>query len=111
MAMCAMNVQQDQPMQAHLTLAGEHVHLATQDEIAAGIGAAHAEFVRHNVDPLACAAALDKLAKDELLSRDEATLCVIWGAADEAAWRATTMGWLIRDIDIRLALSSHSSKE
>lgn len=106
MAMCAMNVQQEQPVQATLTLVGEHVQLATPDEIAAGLSAAYAVFARHNVEWHACAAAIGKLANDELLAPEEATLCVIWGEADEEAWRATTMGWLIRDIDIRLAVGA-----
>lgn len=95
-------------MQATLTLEGEHAHLASQDEITAGIKAASAVFAQHSVDPLACAAASQKLAKDELLTREEALLCVIWDTADDEAFRAATLGWLIRDIDIRLAVSQAS---
>ncbi|OYW25687.1 MAG: hypothetical protein B7Z49_00795 [Hydrogenophilales bacterium 12-63-5] len=39
----------------------------------------------------------------EPLTRDEALLCVIWDAADDKAFRAVTLGWLARDVDIRLA--------
>lgn len=106
MAMHAMNAQPEQRGQATLTLVGEHMNLATPAEISAGLSAAQAVFVRHNVDWCACAAAVAKLANDELLAPEEATLCVIWGAADEEAWRATTMGWLIRDIDIGLAVGA-----
>lgn len=90
-------------MQVPLQLEGEHLHLASQDEIIAGIKAAAAIFTQHDADPLACAAAYEKLAKDEPLTRDEALLCVIWDAADDKAFRAVTLGWLARDVDIRLA--------
>lgn len=89
-------------MQANLAFEGEHVHLASPEEIAAGISAAREVFARHNVDPLTCAQARRKLAADEPLSRDEALLCVIWDAADDKAFRAVTLGWLVRDVDIRL---------
>jgi len=59
-------------------------------------------FADHDVDPLACAAASQKLEKDEPLTRDEALLCVIWDTANDKAFRAATLGWLIRDVDIRL---------
>jgi hypothetical protein len=88
-----------------ITLEGEHVHLASQDEIASGLNAAGAVFSRHNVDPLACAAACEKLEKDQQLTKDEALLCVIWDTADDKAFRAVTLNWLVRDLDIRLAVS------
>ncbi|MBZ0092944.1 MAG: hypothetical protein K8F27_12090 [Sulfuricellaceae bacterium] len=91
-------------MQASIKLEGEHLELASQDEITAGLNAARDVFSRHNADPLACAAANEKWARDELLSREEAQMCVIWGTADETAFRAVTLGWLSRDIDIRLAV-------
>ena len=91
-------------MPACITLEGEHLHLASQDEIASGLSAAGAVFARHRVDPLACAAANAKLEKDEELSKDEALLCVIWETADDKAFRAVTLNWLVRDIDIRLAV-------
>ena len=91
-------------MQAILKLEGEHAHLASPEGQAAGINAASEVFARHNVDPLVCAAASQKLAKDEPLTRDEALLSVIWDTADDKAFRAATLGWLIRDIDIHLAV-------
>jgi hypothetical protein len=95
-------------MQATITFQGEHVHLATPEEIAAGVNAASEVFSRHNVDPLACAAASEKLDKDEPLTKDEALLCVIWDTADDKAFRAVTLNWLVRDIDIRLAIGQTS---
>lgn len=89
-------------MQAELKLEGEHLRLASPDEVAGGIKAASAVFAQHHVDPLACAAASQKLAKDEPLTREEALLCVIWDSAEDKAFRTATLGWLIRDIDIRL---------
>jgi hypothetical protein len=91
-------------MQASITFVGEHAHLPSSDEIAAGIAAAHAVFAGHNADPLACAAANAKLENDEELTRDEAQLCVVWQMADDKAFRAMTLGWLKRDIDIWLTV-------
>lgn len=91
-------------MQANIKLEGEQLALASPDEIEAGLNAAREFFFRHNADPLACAAANEKMARDELLSREEAQMCVIWGSADEIAFKAVTLGWLSRDIDIRLAV-------
>ncbi len=93
-------------MPATLSLVGEHIHLASPHDIASGLNAAREVFASHNVDPLACAAANEKLEKDELLSKDEALLCVIWNTADDKAFRAVTVGWLVRDVDIRLAVSA-----
>lgn len=89
-------------MQATLKFEGEHARLVSPEEIAAGLKAAAAVFADHDVDPLACAAASQKLEKDEPLTRDEALLCVIWDTANDKAFRAATLGWLIRDVDIRL---------
>ena len=83
-------------MQACITFEGEHVDMATPDEIAAGIAAANEVFAQHNVDPLACAAAKDKLANNEPLTREEALLCVIWETAEDKAFRAVTLNWLVR---------------
>jgi len=83
-------------MQACITFEGEHVNMATPDEIAAGIAAASTVFAQHDVDPLSCAAAKDKLAKDEPLTREEALLCVIWETAEDKAFRAVTLNWLVR---------------
>ena len=91
-------------MQARIKFVGEHAHLPSPDEIAAGIEAANSVFASHNVDPLACAAANAKLDNDEELTKDEAQLCVIWQMADDKAFRAMTLGWLKRDTDIWLAV-------
>jgi hypothetical protein len=90
------------PMQVAIKLAGEHVYLASTQERAGAIQAAATVFAQHHVDPRACAAASEKLAKDEPLTRDEALMCVIWDTADDKAFRVATLGWLIRDIDIHL---------
>lgn len=87
-----------------LGFAGEHAHLASDAEVFAGIGAACKVFSEHRVDPADCALAAGKVERNELLTRDEALLCVIWDAADEAAFRAVTLGWLARDVDIRLVV-------
>ena len=93
-------------MQTCITFEGDHVDMATPDEIAAGIEAANVVFSHHNVDPLACAAAKEKLAKDEPLTKDEALLCVIWETAEDKAFRAVTLNWMVRgDTDIWLAAS------
>lgn len=89
----------------NMEFVGEHAGIASEEEITAGIVAAQKVFDKNNVDPADCAAANEKLERDELLSREEALLYVIWEAADEAAFRAVTLGWLARgDIDIRLAV-------
>lgn len=93
-------------MQDPLKIEGAHVPLASPQEIAAGIQAARDVFARHGADPRACAAASAKLENDELLTRDEALLCVIWDTADDKAFRAVTLGWLARDVDIRLAVAA-----
>lgn len=91
-------------MAATLKIIGDHAHLASADEISTGIAEALNVFSEHHADPLACAAASGKLENNELLTREEALLCVIWDAADDKAFRAVTLGWLFRAIDIRLAL-------
>ena len=91
-------------MEATITIVGEHAHLASEDEISAGIAAALKVFAEHNADPLECAAANDKLERNELLNREEALLCAIWDTADDRAFRAVTLGWLIRAIDVRLSV-------
>lgn len=87
-----------------LALVGEHAVLVSAEEISEGIAAAKKVFEKHDVDPALCAAAALKLEKDELLTREEAMLCVIWEEADDKAFRAVTLGWLARDVDIRLAV-------
>ncbi|HYE37175.1 hypothetical protein [Methylocaldum sp.] len=92
-------------MQRTISIEGKHAELASQEEIANGIQAASDVFARNEVDPLDCAAAIAKLERDELLSREEALLCVIWDEAEEAAFRTVTLGWLSRDVDIRIGVS------
>ncbi|CAI8964760.1 hypothetical protein [Methylocaldum szegediense] len=98
-------VRQETIPERTITITGEHAELASPEEIAAGISAAAEVFARNGVDPLACAAAIAKLERDELLSREEALLCVIWDHAEDAAFRAVTLGWLSRAVDIRIAVS------
>ena len=92
-------------MEATITIVGNHAHLASEDEISTGIAAALEVFAENGADALECAAANDKLERNELLSREEARLCVIWAAADDKAFRGVTLGWLVRDIDIRLSVA------
>jgi|GEM_PF-1217632 len=92
-------------MQRTIDIEGEHASLASPEEIAAGIRAAAEVFTRNGVDPLECAAAIGKLERDELLDREEALLCVIWDEAEDAAFRAVTLGWLSRAVDIRIKVS------
>jgi len=93
-------------MQTCITFEGEHVNMASAAEIATGLAAASEVFLHHSADPLACAAAKEKLAKDEPLTRDEALLCVIWETAEDKAFRAVTLNWMVRgDTDIWLTAS------
>jgi hypothetical protein len=92
-------------MDRTISIVGGDAHLASPKELAAGIQAAQGVFAKNNVDPLDCAAASDKRERGEPLSREEALLCVIWDRADDAAWRAATLGWLSRDIDIGIAVA------
>jgi hypothetical protein len=87
-----------------LNLLGKDVHLLDEEEFEDGLKAAMNAFARHNADPQACAAANDKLVRDELLSREEAMMCVVWDEADTAAFQAATLGWLRRDVDIYLGV-------
>jgi hypothetical protein len=91
-------------MVATITIVGDHAHVATEAEISSGDTAALNVFSEHNVDPLDCVAANDKLERNELLSREEALLCAIWDMADDKAFRAVTLGWLFRTTDIRLSV-------
>lgn len=93
-------------MPATLTIEGAHAHLASADEIADGIRAANEVFVRNEADPLAAAAAIAKLENDQLLTREEALLCVIWDEAEDAAFRVVTLGWLSRDVDIQVKVTA-----
>jgi len=101
-----MKLQIEQPyVEATLKFIGDHAHLASADKLSTGIAEALNVFSEHNADPLECAAASSKLENNELLSREEALLCVIWDTADDKAFRAVTLGWLFRAIDIRLSVS------
>lgn len=95
-------------MPAVITIEGEHAALASSEEIADGVRVAREVFVRNGADPLACAEAIEKLERDQLLSREEALLCVIWDEAEDAACRAITLGWLSRDVDIQLKVAAGS---
>lgn len=91
--------------QAVFGIEGKHAELASSDEIADGIRVAKEVFALNDADPLACAAAIDKLESDQLLTREEALQCVIWDQAEEAAFKAVTLGWLSRDVDIKLKVT------
>lgn len=92
-------------METTITIVGNHAHVASEGEKSTGIAEALNVFSEHNADPLECAAANGKRERNELLSREEALLCVIWDTADDKAFRAVTLGWLFRAIDIRLSVS------
>lgn len=89
-----------------ISIAGKHAELASKEEIADGIRVAKEVFDRNEVDPLSCAAAIEKMENDHLLSREEALLCVIWDEAEDAAFRAVTLGWLSRDVDIQVKVTA-----
>jgi len=91
---------------AVFAIEGKHAELASPEEIANGIRVAKEVFARNEADPLACAAAIEKMESDQLLTREEALLCVIWDEAEDAAFRAVTLGWLSRDVDIRLKITA-----
>ncbi len=93
-------------MQATISIEGNDIQLASQDNIAAGIEAASEVFSRHHADPLECAASNEKRYRgDVLLTPQEALWCLIWDEANYAAFHAITLGWLSRDIDIQLAVN------
>jgi hypothetical protein len=91
---------------AVFSIEGKHAELASPDQIADGIRAAKEVFALNNADPLACAVAIEKMESDQLLTREEALLCVIWDEAEDAAFRAVTLGWLSRDVDIRIKVTA-----
>ncbi len=86
-------------------LVGVHAHLPSPGDLDTAFRLAAEVFVENKADPAACAKAMEKLLKDELLSREEAMLYLIWEKAEEVAFREVTRGWLSRDVDIRLALA------
>lgn len=93
-------------MQCRIAITGPEVRLASDAEITVAVRAAWTVLEKRSADPAAAFAAREKCDRDELLTREEALLCVIWDEAEYAAWHAMTHGWLIRDIDIRLVVHS-----
>lgn len=91
---------------ATISIEGKHAELASAQEVAAGIQAARNVFAANEVEPLAAAAAVEKMENDQLLTREEALLCVIWDEAEEAAFRTITVGWLSRNVDIKLKVTA-----
>ena len=89
-----------------LRIVGIHAQLASAQEMAAALRRAADVFAEHQADPQACAAAKAKLENNELLTREEALLYVVWEEAGDAAMRELTRGWLSRDVDIRLDLAA-----
>lgn len=85
-----------------LKFVGEHAFLLSEDEVSIGLGAAFQVFEKHGVHPEDCRQAVQKLAENELLTKDEAFHCLIWNEAEDSAFRAATLGWLARNVDIRL---------
>ena len=83
---------------------GAHAQVASAEDLAYAIHQAKAVFHRNNIDPMACQDAIEKLEKDELLSREEALMCLIWDEAEDIAFKSATIGWLSRDVDLRLAV-------
>lgn len=95
-------------MQATISIEGKHAELASQNEIADGVRVAKEVFARNEADPLACALAIDKMESDQLLTREEALLCLVWDEAEDAAFHAVTHGWLSRDVDIKIKVTADS---
>ncbi len=94
--------------QALFGFEGTHAELISPTDEADGIRVAKEVFARNDADPLACAAAIGKMESDQLLTREEALLCVIWDEAEEAAFKKVTLGWLSRDVDIKLKVTAGS---
>ena len=61
---------------------------ASQEEIAHGIYAAGEVFARYRAHPLHCVAAHLKRADEQVLSKQELLLCLIWDEASDKAWQA-----------------------
>lgn len=95
--------------QMDICMSGSDSMLLSDSERAAGVLAALNVFQRHGVDVSRCAMAEEKRAADGLLTADEALWCIIWDDAQTAAWRAATIGWLSRDVDIGIALALTAS--
>ncbi len=92
--------------QAVFGFEGKHAELISLSDREEGVRVAKEIFARNNADPLACAAAIDKMENDQLLTREEALLCLIWDEAEEAAFKKVTLGWLSRDVDIKLKITA-----
>ncbi|PPD03700.1 MAG: hypothetical protein CTY29_08585 [Methylobacter sp.] len=85
---------------------GKFINLASEQEIIAGTIAAKEVFAKNQADPFACQSAKDKIERDELLTKEEALLFLVWDEAEDAAFRAITLGWLIRgDHEINMVVS------
>ncbi len=95
----------EESKQAVFSIEGKHAELASPQDIAYAINRAKEVFARNEADPLACAAAVEKMESDQLLTREEALLCVIWDEAEEVTFKTVTLGWLSRDVDIKLKVS------
>ena len=91
-------------MRNSIRIEGRHADLASPEAIADGIRAALEVFNRNGVESSDCAAAIQKYHRAELLSPEEAFLCVVWDEAEEAAFKQITLGWLSRDVEIQIAV-------
>lgn len=88
---------------------GKHIDLVSEQEIIAGVIAAKEVFAKNQADPFACQAAKDKIERDELLTKEEALLFLVWDEAEDAAFRAITLGWLIRgDTEINMVINAET---
>lgn len=67
---------------------------ADSQQIGRCIAAAGAVFARYRADPLLCAAASQKRADGQALSKQELLRCVIWDEAAQTAWRDAARGHL-----------------
>lgn len=81
-----------------IRIVGMHADKASADDIAAAIWKAQDVFAKNNADPWECQQAIQKMERDELLTREEALLCLVWDEAEDAAFHSVTFGWLIRGI-------------
>lgn len=99
------NVEPEPTSTSQLEICGKHAELASPEDIFAGIRVAVEIFERNGLEPKSCWDALNKLKNDEPLSREEAMMCVVWDEAEEAAFKVVTLGWLSRDVDIRLSVT------
>lgn len=94
--------------QAVYSFEGKHAELIPPDIAAEGIRIAKEIFDRNEADPVAAAIAIEKMESDQLLTREEALLCLVWDEAEEAAFKRVTVGWLSRDVEIKLKVTASS---